>query len=61
MTLDEARAGIGARVAYTGGSRPVYGVIESADTVYVFVRYAHSGLQATRPADLVFSVPGDVS
>ena len=61
MTLAEARANIGARVAYTGGPRPDYGVIDSVNSVFVFVRYSDGHAEATYPADLVFSVPGDVS
>ena len=61
MTLAEARANIGARVAYIGGVRPDYGVIEWVTAFYVFVRYANGNALATYPADLLFSVPGDVS
>ena len=64
VTLDEAGRNIGARVAYTGGRRPEYGVITRVNDVpygFVFVRYADWGVKATRPSDLVFSVPGDAS
>lgn len=61
MTLDEARRNLGARVVYMGGARPEYGVIESVNEWLVFVRYFGSGVKATYPADLAFSVPGDAS
>lgn len=61
MTLDEARRNVGARVVYTGGARPEYGVIESVNDSFVFVRYFGGGVKATYSTDLAFAVPGDAS
>lgn len=61
MSLDEAGRNLGARVVYTGGARPEYGVIASVNDSFVFVRYSGGGVKATYPTDLAFSVPGDAS